>query len=850
MNPKASCPGWMAGVCGPACRVWHGRSLCLLLAMPVLARAQGEMPRDRDLNQPIVVAVSEATFPYSFRDKDGQLKGFANDVGTAVAQVMHLKIRREVLSPPEMGEALRTGRVDMIQWWGETDERRTWVEFSVPIARFETVAVVRKGDSRIKRLADLKGKRVACGQRGSVGWNYLVHEQPEATPVLTETTEEYLRLLAAGGVDAAVLSRLTAVSALERFKLKNLTVLDDRIPGEKYDVRYCFTVRRGDSLLLARLNEGLGILHRTGEFDRIYRECFGRYESSVFTREQVVNYSLVALAVLCVAATGAFLRQRALSRRIARQAAELAQQRSLLAALHDKHPLATVVIELPVDGSVRLVSANHEAARLFSLGPETKLPLLLQEVPLAAHWRAHLEEAVRHWRETGQLHQWETTLTATQQLLEASVVPLGRDEAGTTRLCVLTADVTKRRLMDQEVAQSRRLRALGELVGGIAHEFNNLLTPVLMTTSFARSRDTADPESREGFAVIEQAAVRAADLTRRLLTFGRKVDERAQPVRLADAVNNCFALLRPTVDRRIVWSFQPPRDLPVLQLNPTDLSQIVFNLVINARDTLLDKLAHPPDATWTPQLRVSVDELPAAEGPQRVTPETRTPVAWQRLTVEDNGRGIAPGIVDRIFEPFFTTKEVGQGTGLGLATVWHLVTDAGGEVTVESTPGKGSRFHVLLPRWGARVPPSAGHPAAPVATVETPGRRVLLVEDEPLIASAAMALLRQAGHLVTHQPDGAEAWAYLSTHAADCDLLLADVNMPRMNGVDLVRRARENGFRGRILMISGRVTPEERRALDELGIDGMLNKPFTGDQLQAAVQKVLRVSTAKPVRAI
>ena len=841
----------MAAVCGPARRrVWQRGSLCLLLAMPVLAHAQGEPPKERDLNQPIVVAVSESFFPYQFRDRDGQLKGFANEVTDAVARAMHLRLRRVAVANSTVAEMLRGGRVDIIQFWGETPERRVWAEFSVPVVGgIETIAVVRKDDTRFRKLADLDSKRVAVGQVGTVGWKYLTAEHPKATPVFTETSEQFLRMLAAGEIDAAVMSRLTAFTMIDRLGLHNLTVLDDRIPGEKYDVRYCFTVRRGDSLLLARLNEGLGILHRTGEFDRIYRGWFGHYGSSVFTRDQVVNYSLVALAVLCVAATGAFLRQRALSRRIARQAAELAQQRSLLAALHDKHPLATVVLELPVDGSIRLVSANHEAARLFDLGLAAMLPLSLHQVPLATHWRAHLEEAVRHWRETGQLHQWETPLTATQQLLEASVVPLGRDEAGTSRLCVLTADVTKRRLMDQEVAQSRRLRALGELVGGIAHEFNNLLTPVLMTTSFARSRDSVDPESREGFAVIEQATVRAADLTRRLLTFGRKVDERAQPVRLADAVNNCFALLRPTVDRRIVWSFQPPRDLPTLHLNPTDLSQIVFNLVINARDTLLDKLAHPPDATWTPQLRVSVDELSAAEGPQRVTPVTRTPIAWQRLTVEDNGRGIAPGIVERIFEPFFTTKEVGRGTGLGLATVWHLVTEAGGDVAVESRPGEGSRFHVLLPRWGARVPPPADHRASPVATVETPACRVLLVEDEPLIARAAMALLRQAGHLVTHQPDGAEAWAYLSTHAADCDLLLADVNMPRMNGVDLVRRARENGFRGRILMISGRVTPEERRALDELGIDGILKKPFTGDQLQAAVQQVLRVPAAKPVRA-
>jgi signal transduction histidine kinase len=495
------------------------------------------------------------------------------------------------------------------------------------------------------------------------------------------------------------------------------------------------------------------------------------------------------------------------------------------------------------------VSVNHEAARMFELGPAPLLPQPLDQMPLAAHWRGHLEEAVNHWRAAGQFQQRETQPAATQQLLETSVVPLGADDAGTLRVCVLTADVTSRRLLDLEVAQSRRLRALGELVGGIAHEFNNLLTPVLMTTSHSRSRHHVDPESREGFAVIEQAALRAADLTRRLLTFGRKVDERAQPVRLAEAVDNCFALLRPTVDRRIVWSFRPAPGLPAIPFNPTDLSQIVFNLVINARDTLLEKLAHPPDAAWTPQLNVSVDEIPVAEGPPRLTSALRTPAAWQRLRVEDNGRGIAPDIVERIFEPFFTTKEVGKGTGLGLATVWHLVTEAGGDVSVESTPGEGACFQVLLPRWGARPPDAAGGAAVHPAAAYPPPVRVLLVEDEPLVARAALALLQHAGHLVTHQPDGAEAWAYLSAHAEDCDLLLADINMPQMNGVDLVRHARGIGFRGRILMMSGRVTPEEKRALDELRIDGILGKPFTAEQLRAAVQKVLAGRAPDPAPA-
>ncbi len=808
----------------------------ILLATRSVFADEADFARPRDFEAPLVVAHSEVFYPYQFRDSDGRLKGFAHDLTLAVTKAVNLHVQWLVVTNSEMAPALRDGRVDLLHFFSETPDRHAQFEFSVPIARFETVAVVRKDDSRIHKLSDLNGRRVGVGQEGTVGWNYLHNEQPRAEPVITETSEQFLRMVSSGAIDAAVMSRLTAVSMIDRFGLKNLTVLDEHIPGDKYDVRYCYTVRKGDSLLLARLNEGLAIVHRTGEFDEIYRRWFGRYEARTFRREEVVTYAATALGLACLAITWGFLRQRALRRRIARQAAELAEQRSLLAALHEKHPLATLILEIPVEGPAILVSANTEALRLFAIDATVALPLPLAAVPLAPELHTYLEDAVKHWRDGAHARQWESRLPATQQLLETALVPLGHDERGRQRLCVLSNDVTRRRLMDQEVAQSRRLRALGELVGGIAHEFNNLLTPIILTTSQARADRTLRQEVLSDFAIVEGAARRAAELTQRLLTFGRKADDSAQPVRLSDAVESCFALLRPTVDRRIEWSVRSGGQLPPLQFNPTDLNQIVFNLVINARDTLMEKLGRSPPDGWTPRLVVSIAELEAGTLP---TPPIgpRALAAWQRVTVEDNGQGIPPDIIDRIFEPFFTTKDVGHGTGLGLATVWHLVTEAGGEVAVESVPGAGTQFHVTLPRWHqpAGVAPKAA--AAPPPTPTGGGCRVLLVEDEALVASTAATLLQRSGHAVTHRPNGADAWALLLADPVAFDLLLVDVNMPRMSGIDLIRHVRETRYHGAIVVMSGRITDQERRALEQLHVEDILAKPFGGAELIETVRK-------------
>ena len=803
-----------------------------------LASAQ-EAPVERDLNEPITMGAPEAFYPYSYVEGGKPVQGFAVDIVEAVARVVKLKVSWQTLTNVELEEALLLGKIDALPFWSETKPRRAIADFSVPVARFETVLVVRKDNKTIRSAADLKGHRVAVGQKGNVGDLYVAERQPEAIRVYAKSTETFLRQLAAGNCDAAVMSRLTAVAQIEHLRLKNLKILEG-VPG--YDVRYCLTVRKGDALLLARFNEGLAIIHRTGEFDDIYQTWFGKYEGRKVTPLQLVSYVAAALVLICLGAFWGVLRQRTLSQRIVKQASELAEQRSLLGALYDKHPLATVVLDIPAHGSVMLVSLNQEASLLFGLEQGASAGHPLDELNLTKEMRAYLEDAVTRYRTgSGQAARWETQLPSSQRLLEVATMPLGSTKAG-SRLCVLSADITKRRLMDQEIAKSRRLRALGELVGGIAHEFNNLLTPIMATASMLRSSKMPAMVSEAELNIIDQSAMRAAELTKRLLAFGRKIDDPARVVRLADAVANCEALLKTMIDRRIEWENELSADLPPVTFNPTDFNQIVFNLVLNARDTLLDRLAKNTDPAWRPHLRVSVAALPAGARPPRAGVSRDGLVGWQRFSVEDNGMGIPPEIVDRIFEPFYTTKEVGKGTGLGLSTVWHQVTDAGGEIAVDSRPGEGTTFHIYLPRRESHPPVPVVPPLAPVRSASphpVTNSRILIVDDEPLIASTAARILQRQGYVVSLRSDGLEAWKELSTSIADYDLLLIDLSMPRMSGVDLVRNVRTLSSTVGIVVMSGRVSEEDLQTLKLLEVNRILTKPFTMEQLKTVVGEVL-----------
>ena len=829
LRPRAPVFGGIRWVLGCAI-AW----LAGLVAQPVLW-AQEPTP-ERDPTIPIVVGSANEFYPYSYVEGSGPLKGFSIDVAEAVARAVKLQIRWRAIDSDKLEDAMLSGDLDALSFWSETKERRAIVDFSVPVVRFETVVVVRKDEKAIRGAADLKGHRVAVGPKGTISELYAIEQQPDAVRVYSKNSEEFLQLLSSGDCDAAVMSRLTAVSRIERYGIKNVRVLEG-VRG--YDVRYCMAARKGDALLLARFNEGLAIINRTGEYEDIYYKWFGRYEKREMTPLQIVSYVTAALALICAGATWGFLRQRTLSQRIARQAAELVEQRTLLAALYDKHPLATVVFDVKAQGQPVLVSLNQEASLLFTLEKNASAGRPLGELNLTKEMRLFLEEALSHQRANSQPVRWETRLPVSQRLLEVVTMPLGSFK-GASRFCVLSADITKRHLMDQEIAKSRRLRALGELVGGIAHEFNNLLTPIMATSSMLRSARLPAVVSEAELDIIDQSARRAADLTKRLLTFGRKVDDPARTVRLTEAVANCEALLKTMIDRRIEWENDLPPDLPLVVFNPTDFNQIVFNLVLNARDALLDRLAKNTDPAWRPRLRVSVCELPASARPHRPGVSRDGLVCWQRFSVEDNGQGIPPEIVDRIFEPFFTTKEVGKGTGLGLSTVWHQVTDAGGEIVVDTRPGEGTTFHLYLPRRETHPPmiPS-DEPIKPTPQPATIGRRILVVEDEPLIASATATILKRLGHTVAQRHDGVEAWNELSTEGVSYDLLLVDLSMPRMSGVDLVKRIRTLPYAGSIVVMSGRVAEDDLLTLKTLKVDRILAKPFTAEQLVAVVSEVV-----------
>jgi len=369
---------------------------------------------------------------------------------------------------------------------------------------------------------------------------------------------------------------------------------------------------------------------------------------------------------------------------------------------------------------------------------------------------------------------------------------------------------------EEQLRQSQKMEAIGQLAGGVAHDFNNLLLAIRGYSDLALE-DVGDTRARDDILRIQDATVRASELTRRLLAFSRKQVLRPTVFDLNDSVCDVVPILRRLIGEHIeIVTALEPAGIHVLA-DETQIEQVLLNLAVNARDAM------PDGGTLT-------IETCGGDAPPGATPGRYAVVA-----VRDTGHGMDAETRSHVFEPFFTTKEEGKGTGLGLATVYGIVTQSGGIVTVDSEPGRGTEFTVSLP---AVAPGAKLDQPDPGDAVEGGIETVLVVEDDEDVADLLLRVLEERGYRVLVAGDAAEAFEAVRTHGGSIDLLVTDVGLPGMNGPRLAAALRAENPHLPILYISG-------YAWETFRIEGVdpdepfLRKPFSSDDLARKVRETL-----------
>jgi two-component system, cell cycle sensor histidine kinase and response regulator CckA len=387
-------------------------------------------------------------------------------------------------------------------------------------------------------------------------------------------------------------------------------------------------------------------------------------------------------------------------------------------------------------------------------------------------------------------------------------------------------DLTNQTRLEEQLAQSQKMDAIGQLAGGIAHDFNNLLTVIMSYGSLLLGDlDEGDPR-RDDAQEIANAAARASGLTNQLLAFSRKQILEPRLMSVNDVVNGVEKLLRRLIGEDIELATTLEPELYTINADPGQLEQVLINLAVNSRDAM-------PDGG---RLHITTANtfLSAEHGGRQLS---ASPGQYIMLAVSDTGMGMSREVQRRMFEPFFTTKGQGKGTGLGLATVYGIIKQSGGDVWIYSEPGKGTTFKVYFPRAGEG---RALHLVAEDAQVSPRGTEtILVVEDDPALRALSERVLEANGYTVLLARNGIEALAIASGYAGHIDMVATDVVMPKMNGRPLVEKLTETRKGMRVLFMSGYTDDEVMRRGVIDGHTAFLQKPFTPPQFARKVREVL-----------
>jgi two-component system cell cycle sensor histidine kinase/response regulator CckA len=438
----------------------------------------------------------------------------------------------------------------------------------------------------------------------------------------------------------------------------------------------------------------------------------------------------------------------------------------------------------------RFIEVNDNFLRLTGFAREEIIGRASVDLPLWANPkdRRHIVALLQR---SGEVRELEVRLSIRSGELRTVQMSAHRIElTGQACMIAIIRDVTERRALEVQLRQAQKMEAVGRLAGGVAHDFNNLLVGILGYSELLKRKLSEQGSLLRMANEINFAAMRARDLTSRLLALSHRQILQPAVLDLNALVRQCARLLRPILGQevRVVQRLDPK--IGSVKADPAQLEQVILNLALNARDAL------PGGGTLSLETcNIQVDAAAARQHPGLI------PGSYVRLIVADTGHGIAPEVMPRIFEPFFTTKELGKGSGLGLSTVYGVVKQSGGCVTVCSEPGQGAEFGIYLPR--ASELPERRASAAVAVTSRVGTETILLVENEAVVRDLVCEILRESGYLILSAPSGADAMKITAEYTKPIDLLITDVVMPEMSGPELANTLRRARREMRVLYMSG-----------------------------------------------
>lgn len=441
--------------------------------------------------------------------------------------------------------------------------------------------------------------------------------------------------------------------------------------------------------------------------------------------------------------------------------------------------------------------------------------------------RAQLEKARAAFESSDEWKsESEHTTRSGEKITVESRWTLIRKDAGEPDYFLITnTDITEQKHSEEHLLRAQRMETIGTLAGGIAHDLNNILSPIMMAVDMMQMNGP-NAEAARWLGMIKESTERGADLVKQVLTFARGMTGERLPVRLRHIVKDLVNVLKETLPKSIEVKFDIEPELWTIMADSTQIHQVLMNVCINARDAM------PTGGT----IKIAAKNISINENYAKMNLDAH-PGNYIMLTVSDTGVGMTTDVVKRIFDPFFTTKEVGKGTGLGLATALTIVKSHGGLINVYSEPDKGTRFSIYFPSVESGV--EADRTAAVSQLPRGNDELILFVDDEENIRQVAKVTLERFGYRAEVAVDGTDALATYARRGSEIAVVVTDMAMPYMDGEALIRALRKMNADVKIIAMSGLVSSGQTTELKNLNVNIILAKPYTAETLLKTLNSIL-----------
>ena len=787
--------------------------------------AQASAPAKAEENQTpprrLFVAASSNNFPpVNQLDEQGRLTGFGKDLAVAVIRAIDGEVRHiHSGNWKEILKWLAGGEADFIHDTGYTPDRTTFLDFSEPILEMSEKIFVLNDRFDIQSIGSLTGKKVACVDH-HITHIYLM-KLPEISCLIVPTPAAGLNALTSRQVDAFIypeqIVRHLAYKQDVAGKIKTVGLSLRKLTWH-------MTVRKGATDTLVLLNKGIARVRASGEYDRIFNQWFGRPLVTGYNWNILVWTIGAVIALFAGAMLLLLLWTKSLRDQVNRRTHDLRESEATL-----RDYIATTSDWVwTTDVNHKYTFVSQQLVDLTGLPMEhwlntTRLKVLAEarDPELVS---AHIE-IIRAHQPFRDLEYWIARPNG-MYCFQVSGLPIFDDKGKFAGYRGTGRNITELKTAERQAQESQKLEAIGQLTGGVAHDFNNLMAAMIGNAELLRDHVGENEEASERLDGIDKAIQRGASLTSRLLAFSRTQTLFPVTTDIVKVIDGLNDLLIRTLGETIVVDFTLPADLWLAKIDPHQFESALVNMAINASHAM-------PDGG---RLTVKASNI-TLDGAFAESHEVAMQGDYVKIEVRDTGTGIAPEILGRVFEPFFTTKEVGEGSGLGLSMVYGFTRQSHGHVTIESQLGVGTTIRLYLPRAVEQQHQEASEDETPLAEGGT--ERILVVEDEPSVLEISASMLRAHGYDVIEATDGAEAIRIL-VEDRTIDLLFTDIVLPGgINGVQISREAKRLRPDIKVLYTTGYAESVVPLVDDNDPEMLQINKPFRRIELLEKIRSLL-----------